>query len=84
MYSKVWGPDSASVADHENVRELCQLVARNRPALLRHQVREQDAALPAGEALLVEGGAVRLDRNPLRQRDPEIHVPSFRAFLAAH
>jgi hypothetical protein len=34
--------------------------------VLRRQVREQDPTLPAGEALLVDPRAVRLDEETLR------------------
>jgi hypothetical protein len=47
----------------EHLREL---VARYRPPVLSRQVGEQDPTLPAGEALLVDTRAVRLDEETLR------------------
>ena len=49
--------------------QLCQLVTRDRPPLLRRQIGEQDPALATGEALLVEPRAVRLVCKALGHRD---------------
>src|SRR6266545_942795 len=58
--------------------QLCQLVTRNGTPVLRCQVGEQDPALPAREALLVQACAVRLDGETFRQRDPNLQGLSFR------
>jgi len=47
-------------------QHLGELVARYRPPVLCRQVGEQDPTLPAGEALLVDTRAVRLDEQTLR------------------
>ena len=50
-------------------QQLAQLVAWDRPPVLCRQVCEQDPTLPAREALLVNGRAVRLDRETVCQGD---------------
>ena len=63
--------------------QLCELVTRNGPPVLRRQVGEDDPALPAGKALLVQACTVRLDGETLRQGDPNVQAPSFRAASGA-
>ena len=57
--------------------QLGELVARHRPAFLRGEVREQDAALAAREVLLIQACAVRLENKALRERDPDVQRGSF-------
>ena len=48
---------------------LRELVPRHRPALLGHQVREQEPTLPPREERLVDHRTVELYRNPTREKN---------------
>ena len=54
----------------ERVREL---VPGNRPALLAHEIGEDETSLPPRQAVLVDEHPVRADRDASRQRDPDPH-----------
>ena len=55
---------------------LGELVARDRPALLGHEVGEQQPALSPVEPLLVDHHAVGLDGYPTCEEDPQLEPPS--------
>ena len=54
---------------------LGELVPRHRPALLGHQIREQEPTLPPREALLVDHHAVGLDCDPTREENLQLATP---------
>src|SRR5262249_8092348 len=56
-------------------KRLRKLVPRHRPAALSHQIREQQPALPSGEARLVDHPPVGLQRHTTQQRNPWLQDP---------
>jgi hypothetical protein len=47
---------------------------------MRDEIREQEAALPAGKAALVDARAVRLDQEVLHEGDPNLQRASSSTF----